>query len=208
MSFVNIFSGRNTHDSIDDIYNTNIYITEAIINPGNLDLKSVDIKYLSQKFPDIVFQDIPSGYYAKYDPKNDIIYVSLSVNSNVKEIEAMINHEIIHQEQHKMSKGKFLEQSEKIVRKINNFENNMDKNNLDDIKKYYELLSTFTLASPQEKMTYAYQLVKLRELYGFKNPSDVIMFFRKYNNKSHEKFKIDNQMKMYIGMYWLIKDKI
>ena len=51
-------------------------------------------------------------------------------------------------------------------------------------------------------MAYAYQLV-MDKTFGFKTPSDIIKHLEKVPT-----IKIDNQLKKYIGMYWLIMDKL
>lgn len=188
-------------------YGLDIAMAEAIIRPENIKVNKVDINYLQNKFPDIEFtlgDDLQGGY----DAINDKIHITFNYTNTKDELQAMIGHESIHRIQNKKSNGKYLEQSLTLIRKINNLGKNIKSS--EDEKEYDKIYSEFVYGSSQEKMTYAYQFVKLRndKEYNFKNPSDIIHYIELFNSKSSIKYTIDNKMKKYIGMYWLIRDKI
>lgn len=147
-----------------------------------------------------------NGYY---DKKNDEIQIFYSNKDSFNEIEAMIGHEMFHKIQHKHS-NKYFEQSEKIVNQINTNEKKLvqlfntntkesmqewNKLRLKNIKIYNDYLYN----TVYEKMAYAYQEVKNR---ASENITDIIKKLEKSG------FTVDNKMRKYIGMYWLIRDKI
>lgn len=66
-------------------------------------------------------------------------------------------------------------------------------------KRYQELTDKFLYLTPYESMVYAYQFVKE---YYYLTPSAIIDKLRADN------IKINNITKKYVGVYWLIKDKI
>lgn len=196
-------------DLLQEVHGLDISMAEAIINPDKISIKKVDLDYLQNKFKDINFNIGDLG--GTYDVNKDKIAITFNDKTTPEEIEAIIGHEVIHRIQHKKSNGKYLEQSKKLVQDINKMADKVN-NSTDEkyMKKYNELLSKFLYSSVQEKMTYAYQLVKLRndKEYNFKSPSDIVKYIKKFNSLSTTKYEIDKKFKKYIGMYWLIKDEI
>ena len=82
----------------------------------------------------------------------------------------------------------------------------MNTNTIESMKEWQKLLKInekerleFLQNSVFENMAYAYSEVKMNRDGKL---SDLIEKFRK------SKFVIDNKLKKYIGMYWLIKDKL
>ena len=82
----------------------------------------------------------------------------------------------------------------------------MNINTVESMKEWQKLLKInekerleFLQNSVFEKMAYAYSEVKMNRDGKL---SDLIDKFRKNG------FLVDNKLKKYIGMYWLIKDKI
>jgi hypothetical protein len=65
--------------------------------------------------------------------------------------------------------------------------------------KYNKLLDEFQYKSPQEQMAYALQFVKERKKHNYKTANDIAA---KYKGIFGRKFQ------KYVGMYWLIKDKL
>lgn len=116
---------------------------------------------------------------------------------------------MVHKIQHKHS-NKYFEQSENIVNQINNNEKKLialfNQNTVESMKEWNKLrlknikiYNDFLYNTVYEKMAYAYQEVKLNTSGKI---SDII---KKLESNG---FIVDNKLKKYIGMYWLIKDKI
>lgn len=182
-------------------------IFEAIINPGKLNINGTSLEYLNSnkelKKLNISFKkgDDLRGWYRQ---KTDEIIIEIPDKFNKIELEALIGHEIIHREQQKRSKGKFEEFSKRTVDKINNLVKEF--NNLPNNKTKIEhdkLLNFFRYENIYEQMAYAYQLVKDRKTFEFKSVNDIVKYFEKYLN-----IKMPNDFRKYIGMYWIIKDKL
>ena len=193
-------------DILKEVYGLDISLAEAIINPDKIKIKEVSLEYLQNKFKDINFKTGELG--GIYDANKDKITITFNNKTTPEEIASMIGHESIHRLQHKKSNGKYLEQSKKLVQDINRMVDNLETS--EDMIKYNKLLSKFLYSSVQEKMTYAYQFVKLRKdkEYNFKSPSDIINYIKEFNALSTTKYEIDKKFKKYNGMYWLIRDKI
>lgn len=178
-------------------------ILEAIIEPALLKIKSdiSDIDSINDEFKSFkiffTYGNDLSGYYKQ---KEDEIHISILKNSPKSEIEAMIGHELIHREQNKRSGVNYLKQAEKWYKEVNKlaleFNKSQDTNILD---QYRSRLDYFTKNNPYEQMAYAYQVVKENPNYS---PSDVVNFFKTYG------FTIDVKLKKYIGMYYLIRNKL
>jgi len=178
-------------------------LLEGIIDPGKIKLKSLDIEYLRQKYPDIIWKQgktLSGGYNG--DKKK--IFIQIPDNENIHAVEAMIGHELIHYFQDEKSKGKMFDKTVKDIEELNNLSilYNKDKNKK-IFDKYQELLQKFQFNNSFEKMAYAYQMVKDRERLRINNPDDIIKYYRNV-------FEIepDIRLKKYIAMYWLIKDNI
>lgn len=116
---------------------------------------------------------------------------------------------MVHKIQHKHS-NKYFEQSEKIVKEINTNEKKLielfnlntkesmiewNKLRQKNLKIYHNYLYNIIY----EKMAYAYQEVKMNTTGKI---TDIISKLEKMG------FVVDNKLRKYIGMYWLIKDKI
>ena len=121
----------------------------------------------------------------------------------------MLGHEMIHKAQNKLN-AKFIEQAENLVKRINARQYKMNElmniNTIESMKEWQKLFKLnekerldFLQNSVFEKMAYAYSEVKMNKNLKL---SDLLEKFRT------SKFIIDNKLKKYIGMYWLIKDKL
>lgn len=194
----------------DNILKFNMFICEAVIEPEKIKINSYNKDKLNKEFSiyNIIFHNNQklSGYYNK---KDDEIHIFYSNKNTFNEIEAMIGHEMVHKIQHKHS-NKYFEQSEKIINAINSNEKKLIElfniNTIDSMKEWnklrqenIKLYNNFLYNTVYEKMAYAYQEVKLNTS---GKVTDIINKLEKMG------FLVDNKLKKYIGMYWLIKDKL
>ena len=200
----------NAHN--DNIMHFNMFLCEAVIEPEKIKIQTYDEDELNKQFKKINIKfiyDNKSKLSGHYDKKNDQITVYYSKNDKLPEIEAMIGHEMVHKIQHKHSNAYF-EQTEKIVNQINANEKKLielfntntkesmqewNKLRLKNIKIYNDYLYN----TVYEKMAYAYSEVKNNTSGKI---SDII------EKLERNGFIVDNKLRKYIGMYWLIKDKI
>lgn len=195
----------------DNLIKFNIFVCEAVIEPEKIKINTLDEETLNKEFKkyNIIFHNSNQKLSGHYDKKEDEIHIFYSNKDTFNQIEAMVGHEMVHKIQHKHS-NKYFEQSEKIINQINSNE-----------KKLIELFNTNTKESMQEwnklrvknikiyndylyntvyeKMAYAYQEVKSNTSGKI---SDII------DKLQRSGFIVDNKLKKYIGMYWLIRDKI
>lgn len=185
-----------------NLLNYDSLILEAIINPGEIKISKTDLKTLNNDFNKL------NIYFYEDDNLNgrtngDKIEIYIPNDVNKEELQAMIGHEIIHREQNKRSKH-FEEYTKKIVSEINHLASDFNKTqNMSILQKRDKLLNEFLYGNIYELMAYAYQLVKDRKSYNFNSPSDIINYF-----KNFLKIDIPNKFKNYVGMYWLIKEKL
>jgi hypothetical protein len=186
---------------------------EDVIQPGVIKLQGLDMNKLNKQYnsADIYFhKSLGKGdYNAHYDPETDEIHVYFGTSVSKLEVEAILSHELVHKEQHKRSGGKWFEQMKKEVDKINR---NVELYNIapDDLKPkiknaFEKAKHIFEYGSPQEQMAYALQLVKERKKYNFKSPNEIAKKYKFVFNTNNMNFK---KFKKYVGMYWLIKEKI
>ena len=112
----------------------------------------------------------------------------------------MIGHEMIHHAQNKKSNGNYFERAKRLTDELNKLALEFNKtqdinifNNYKKKKKFRDYDDYF------EQMAYVYQVVKENPNL---TPNQLVKYFDKYG------FNIDYRLKKYIGMYWLIKDKI
>ena len=202
------------YSNISDTYTKITTLNEAIILPENIKINTYDSEKLNKQFEKqkIKFFNVlknKNDLRARYNPKNDETEVYYSDKNTFNEIEAILGHEMIHKAQNKLN-TKFIEQAENLVKRINSRQEKMselmDINTIESMKEWQKLLKInekerldFLQNSVFEKMAYAYSEVKMNRDGKL---SDLIEKFRK------SKFVIDNKLKKYIGMYWLIKDKL
>ena len=202
------------YSNISDTYTKITTLNEAIILPENIKINTYDSEKLNKQFgkQKIKFFNVlknKNDLRARYNPKNDETEVYYSDKNTFNEIEAILGHEMIHKAQNKLN-TKFIEQAENLVKRINSRQEKMSElmniNTIESMKEWQKLLKInekerldFLQNSVFEKMAYAYSEVKMNRDGKL---SDLIEKFRK------SKFVIDNKLKKYIGMYWLIKDKL
>lgn len=95
----------------------NSLILEAIINPGEIKLNSLDLDYLNSEFTKLKIEFREGPLLRGYQNGDDIVIV-YSKRNKLEEVEAMIGHEIIHREQQKRSPH-YMEQTINRVKEIN-----------------------------------------------------------------------------------------
>lgn len=198
------------HAHNNHIIDVDMFICEAVIEPEKIKVNSYNEEVLNDDFKkyNIIFHNgySLSGYY---DKQKDEINIYYSEKDSFKEIEAMIGHEMVHKVQHKRS-DKYFEQSKKIIDIINSNNLKLQElfsiNTIESMKEWEKLRkqnikihNDFLYNSVFEKMAYAYQEVKLNTSGNIKDIIDKL---------ERSGFVIDYKLKKYIGMYWLIKDKI
>ena len=182
-------------------------IHEAIILPEDIKIKSSlnDVNSLENEFKkiNVIFHltnNNKDDLNAYYKQDSDEIHVYYSLKNSKLEIEAMIGHEMIHRAQNKKSNGNYFERAKRLTDELNKlaleFNKTQDINIFNDYKnkkKFRDYDDYF------EQMAYVYQVVKENPNL---TPNQLVKYFDKYG------FNIDYRLKKYIGMYWLIKDKI
>ena len=195
-----------------DIHQNLLSLNEAIILPVNIKINTHNQEKLNKEFNKYkitFFNSLKNELWARYNPKNDETEVYYSDKNTFNEIEAILGHEMVHKAQNKLN-TKFIEQAENLVKRINSRQEKMSElmniNTIESMKEWQKLLKInekerldFLQNSVFEKMAYAYSEVKMNRDGKL---SDLIEKFRK------SKFVIDNKLKKYIGMYWLIRDKL
>lgn len=183
-------------------------IHEAVILPENLKINSdlADIDSLNKEFKkmNIIFEinegDNPKNLDAHYNQEKDEIHIFHSTKNSKLEVEAMIGHEMIHREQHKRAGVHYFERAKRLTDEINKmiavYNGNFDRNIFKDIQNKMKFKN---FDDSYEQMAYVYQTIKENpEL----TPNQLVKYFTNLG------FVIDFKLKKYIGMYWLIKDKI
>lgn len=200
------------HAHNDNLIQFNMFVCEAVIEPEKIKINTYDEDKLNAEFKKYNLLFIYKEHInlnGFYDKKNDEIQIFYSNKNSFNEIEAMIGHEMVHKIQHKHS-NKYFEQSEKIINQINDNEKKLvqlfNTNTVQSMKEWNSLrlknikiYNDYLHNTVYEKMAYAYQEVK-NCTSG--NITDIIKKLEKNG------FIVDNKLRKYIGMYWLIKDKI
>ena len=202
------------YSDIPDNYNNIVTLNEAIILPENIKINTYNSEELNKQFikQNIKFFNVlknKKDLWARYNPNTDETEVYYCDKNSFNEIEAMLGHEMIHKAQNKLN-AKFIEQAENLVKRINARQDKMNElmniNTIESMKEWQKLFKLnekerldFLQNSVFEKMAYAYSEVKMNKNLKL---SDLLEKFRT------SKFIIDNKLKKYIGMYWLIKDKL
>lgn len=183
-------------------------ILEAIILPENIKINSSldDIDSLNREFKNlrVIFSindtDNPKKLDAHYDQEEDKIYIFHSTKNTKLEVEAMIGHEMIHREQNKRSNGNYFERAKKLTAELNKIATEYNRTkDISIFNDYNKKLKFRDFDDSYEQMAYVYQTVKENpEL----TPNQLVKYFTKFG------FNIDFKLKKYIGMYWLIRDKL
>lgn len=195
----------------DNLLKLNIFVCEAVIEPEKIKINTLDEEKLNKEFKklNIIFHNSNQKLSGHYDKKEDEIHIFYSDKDTFEQIEAMVGHEMVHKIQHKHS-NKYFEQSEKIINQINSNEKNLielfNTNTKESMQEWntlrlknIKIYNDYLYNTVYEKMAYAYQEVK-------SNTSGKI--YDIIDKLQRNGFIVDNKLKKYIGMYWLIRDKI
>lgn len=195
----NELKGLYLKNLFDEIYSSTSKIHEDVI-PMNIHIKSTKLEELKKQFPKITFNNINNTNELNGKIKNKKIIINYSIKNTCTELEAIIGHELIHLEQLKRSKGKWLEQTKNTVQKINLKIKNI-KSSYDE-KEIIQLLKDFNFLTPEEKMSYAYQLVKINN----GNIHDIMKHIK--NDTLFSIYNKDKRFLKYVYMYLSIYKNI
>lgn len=195
----------------DNLIKYDMFLCEAVIEPEKIKINTLDEDKLNKEFKkyNIIFHLGNYTLNGRYDKISDTIDIFYTNSNNFNEIEAMIGHEMVHKIQHKHS-NKYFEQSERIIKEINSNELKLiqlfNTNTIESMKEWnllrqknIKIYNDYLYNTVYEKMAYAYQEVKMN------TTGKVLDIIDKLKRNG---FVVDNKLKKYIGMYWLIKDKI
>ncbi len=182
-------------------------IHEAVILPENIKIKSSldDLNSLENEFKklNVIFHltnNNKEDLNAYYKQDSDEIHVYYSLKNSKLEIEAMIGYEMIHRAQNKKSNGNYFERAKRLTDELNKLALEFNKTQDVNIFSNYKKKKKFRDYDDHfEQMAYVYQVVKENPNL---TPNQLVKYFDKYG------FNVDYRLKKYIGMYWLIKDKI
>ena len=186
------------------------YISEGVIVPPNLNIKTTDIKKLKKQFKGyITFKMSDGGAHASYIPENGNIVVYLDVDGDMtpEVLEALIQHEIIHSIQDKKSgkkMAKSIQDDFKKLKEYNDYIQDMDDDEEVDpkiIKAYQTLIAKMDFLNHEEEMTYSYMYAKM---YKSLSPKEVIDKMTKEWVKWTDK-KPSKRMMKYFGSYWMVR---
>lgn len=209
--YIEINDYQDFYDKKSAIYNKYplaVSIHEAVILPENLKIHSslADVDSLNKEFHKmkIIFEindgDNPKQLSAHFDQEKDEIWVFHSTKNSKLEVEAMIGHEMIHREQHKRAGVHYFERAKRLTAELNKIA--LEYNATGDynlFKEYQDKKKFKDFNDSYEQMAYVYQTIKEN---SDLTPNQLVKYFSKFG------FVIDFKLKKYIGMYWLIKDKI
>lgn len=183
-------------------------IHEAVIYPENIKINSSleNEESLNKEFKKLNVIFHLENYYkvndlnAHYRQLEDEIHVFYSLKNSKLEIEAMIGHEMIHREQNKKSNGNYFERAKKLTADLNKLANEFNKTQNINIYKEYNIKKKFKdFDDHYEQMAYVYQTVKENPNL---TPNQLVKYFEMLG------FNIDYKLRKYIGMYYMIKDKL
>ncbi len=194
-------------------------LNEGIIVPEKLNINTLNVDKLNKKYnkKNIYFTlaDVPDPK-GSFDNTDGTIKIEYSDSTSLDQLEATVNHEVIHSIQSKLSKGNFDKTVHKKINKMNDIiQKLMDMQNdgsaFEDFEKFSKVLAThsklnreFTFNSSEEKMAYAYTIIKMRKVLGLSSVNHIVKWF-KANQKD---FNIDKKLLKYIGSYWLVRDEL
>jgi hypothetical protein len=191
-------------------------LSEAVIKPGKIDFGSTDVTTLNYWYEDdgFEFEEVDSNekMTAGYDPQTGIINVRVPEGyTDLKMMNALIGHEMIHKVQDKLSKGKMGKQAIKNIKKLRELEKQKEKETdpkrkSELEKKIINLDADIRYRNQEELMAYAYMVTKLRKEYNMRSSKDVYDYLSAWldiTNKKHLK-----KLKNYTKQYWKFKDEL
>ncbi len=189
-------------------------INEAVIVPPKLNIKTNDIKKLNRQFKDTIISfKYDEGEHAAYRPELDEIVVYITPDTPHHVIEALLQHELIHQIQDERSGMRMQADIEAQYNIVKGYLKELD--DLDDTDEVdpdvaSEIMGKIKKAqikaqhlNDEERMTYSAMFIKLRS-------SNNIKQIVKEANEHWIQFtgeKMNKKMLKYLYSYWLIRDK-
>jgi hypothetical protein len=191
------------------------YLNEKVIIPNKYDFKTTDVTTLNDWYNDDGFEfteiDEDEELRAGYDPKTGIINVYVPENyDDLEMLNTLIEHEVIHKIQDKLSKGKMGERLLKSIDEINKLKQQKKREPEEKIdaieKKIQKLQNDVRYKNQEELMTYSYMVTKLRKRYKMKNAKDVYEYLKKW--LEIEDKRLLKKLKNYTKQYWKFKDKL
>lgn len=191
------------------------YLQEAVIVPPKLNIKTNDIKKLNKQFKDTIISfDYDEGEHAAYHPQYNTITVYITKTTPHHVIEALVQHEVIHQIQDQKSGKRMQADIEAQHSIVKGYLEELDMLDDDDeIDEYIaaELMDKINKVrikaqhlNDEERMTYAMMFVKLRSSNDIKKVLDEA-------NKHWIQFtgiKMNKKMMKYFASYWMVKEKL
>jgi hypothetical protein len=169
---------------------------EGVIYPINITIDTLDVDILNSqskyKLMNIKFFNDNLRYY-----KNGHIHIGV-YDTNLKSLELILQHEIIHAIQDERSQSKFNNYKQSL---INGLLKKYANNRLLDINKEKNKIVIITkFNNPYEKMAYAFMLVKEYKMLDIDDPSvESLLSIAKIQYKN---IKQDKQFKKYVGIYY------
>ena len=190
------------------------YLNEAVIVPSKLNIKTNNIKTLNKQFKDTIISfEYDEGEHAAYHPQFNTITVHITPNTPHHVIEALVQHELIHQAQDKRSGNRMQADIEAQYTVVQGYLDELDHlDDSDEVDSYIadELMGKIKKAqikaqhlNDEERMAYAMMFVKLRS-------SNNIKEVLKEADKHWIQFtgqKMDKKLMKYFASYWMIKDE-
>ena len=194
------------------------YLSEGIIVPPKLSIKTNDIKKLNKQFkgykhPSITFQ-ADTGPHGAYIPKLDKIIIYIDDEIQPETIESILQHEIIHSIQDMKSGMKMAKSIEKQQDKIRDLESYVD--DLDDDEEIDPILLSNILQlkkkleidmehlNPEEEMVYAYMYAKMYKSKDFKEVLEILQTeWLKWTNQ-----KPTQRYLKYFALYWAVRKEL
>ena len=187
---------------------------EAVIVPDKIRITTTDIKKLNNQFKNtnITF-DYDTGEHAAYHPNLGTITVYITKETPFHIIEALLQHELIHQVQDIKSGRRMQADIERQYAIVQGYLEELEQFKDDEIDDLIaaDLMDKINKArikaqhlNDEERMTYAMMFVKLRS-------SDNIKSVLKEADKHWRQFTgvgLDKKIMKYFYSYWLVKNEL
>jgi len=197
-------------------------LREKVLLPKGLDITTNDPDVLNDWYEEFGFNfeevdDPRQSTHGGYNPATGEITIYVNpMKTSVRQLDTLVNHEIIHKMQDELSKGAMGKQNIKKYDDLKEIERKLyilEKNNEKKSKKYKELhkkwkkmIDDIKYYNPEEMMTYTYMLTRDRKDHNLKSPQDVAEYLINWL-KIKDK-KLIRKLKNYSHQYWMLKDKL
>ncbi len=198
------------------------WMIEGIIEPYKIKIRTTNPDELNRIYGNSVnfirTDKFGKNQYKGKSKENGSIIIEYGSRVTTTQLEAIVGHELVHKSQHRKSQHNFSKKKAKEVQQSIELQKQYNKE-IDPIKQHIIYQKSLKLHNysnyntTEEKMAYAYQLVKLRNENNFTSESDVIEEIQEQNKLSNQlnlnqHIELDIRMKKYIFMYWSIKDML